>query len=107
MKTLEKCEKWNINEYQEYIKKALTKRGFINQGVEVRLNLLIEEIGELSKAIRKKTNQKVDEKSTIMNLEEELADVFFVLLSIANIYNIDISSSFKMKENINNKRIWK
>jgi len=52
---------------------------------------LVEEVGELSEAVRKK-----DRVST----QEELADVFAWLLSLANVLNIDLSKSFMEKYNL-------
>ncbi|AAB90581.1 MULTISPECIES: MazG nucleotide pyrophosphohydrolase domain-containing protein [Archaeoglobus] len=43
------------------------------------LAVLFEEVGELAEAVRK--NQ---------NVEEELADVLFMVISIANLYDVDL-----------------
>lgn len=96
-----------LQEYQVYIHDALEKRGFLQQDVNTRLTLLVEEIGELAKAIRKFNNEKIDVNSKVTNLSEELADVFFVLLSIANKCDINIAEAFIDKEEKNNNRVWK
>ena len=42
-----------LNEIQEYIKHVIDIRGFGNQRVEQTMLLLLEEVGELAKAVRK------------------------------------------------------
>lgn len=72
--------------------------------------LLIKEIGELCKAIRKSQNLMGIDRNKIENysdVEEEIADVFIVLMLIANILEIDVYSSFHKKEVENIKRKWK
>lgn len=39
---------------QKYIKEVIEIRGFTNQEIEKTMLLLLEEVGELAKAIRKK-----------------------------------------------------
>ncbi|MBC7113690.1 MAG: nucleotide pyrophosphohydrolase [Candidatus Methanomethyliales bacterium] len=58
------------------------------RGVEGTFMWLVEEIGELSVAIRKKE---------IKNIKEEFADVLAWLFSLANVLNIDISNCFMEK----------
>lgn len=72
--------------------------------------LLVEEVGELAKSIRKeKTNMCID-KQKINNydtIEGEIADVFIVLSSICNLLNINLYDVFCEKEKINVERAWK
>ena len=102
--------KMNLNEIQKYIKKVIDIRGFGNQPVEQAMLLLVEEVGELAKAIRKeKTNMCID-KNKIKNydtVEGEIADVFIVLTSVCNLLNINLYDVFYEKENINVERSWK
>jgi NTP pyrophosphatase (non-canonical NTP hydrolase) len=58
------------------------------RGVKGTFIWLVEEIGELSEAMRKKN---------VSNIQEELADVLAWLLSLANVLNIDLSKSFSEK----------
>ena len=60
---------------------------------------LIEEVGELSEVIRKDKRMKNNEiKNTI---EEELYDVLYYVMCLANTYNIDLENSITLKENLN------
>ena len=84
-------------------------RGFANQEIEKTMLLLLEEVGELAKSIRKNaTNMGID-KNKINHydtIESELADVFIVLSSVCNKLNIDLYKALKDKEEENIKRIW-
>lgn len=64
---------------------------------------LIEETGELSRAIRKGLRPAADGqiKETI---EEELWDVLYYVLAIANCYGIEIETVIPTKEEINNRK---
>lgn len=58
------------------------------RGVEGTFMWLVEELGELSVAIRKKDNK---------NIREEFADVLAWLFSLANVLNIDLAECFTEK----------
>ncbi len=64
---------------------------------------LSEEVGELAKAIRKDLVRGEGDhiKETI---DEELWDVIYYALALANCYNIDIEEVIKVKEDINNAK---
>lgn len=95
-------------EIQKYILDMKKYRKFDGISIEREMLLFMEEIGELAKAIRKNTNGHLDvSKEYDANVEEELADCFIYLLSIANMNNVDIFKAFKEKEIKNCDRIWK
>lgn len=99
-----------IDEIQEYIKKVITLRGFANQRVQDKMLLLLEETGELAKAIRKTLPEASIDYNKIENytgIEEEIADVFIVLVSICNKLNINLYDAFINKEERNMERKWK
>jgi len=77
----------NISEAQEIIKKKYFDRDSA-RGLYATFTWFIEEVGELADSIIKMNRN---------NIEEELADVFAWLLSIANLLNIDLSEVFKKK----------
>lgn len=58
------------------------------RGVESTFMWLVEEIGELSEAIRKEKMESI---------KEEFADVLAWLFSLANVLNIDVSTCFMEK----------
>ena len=63
---------------------------------------LIEEVGELAEAIRK--DQKMIDNNIKGTIEEELTDVLYYVLMIANTYDIDLEDCFRMKEELNRIR---
>lgn len=86
-----------------------TLRGFDGDEVEDRMLLLMEEVGELSKAIRKeKKTMGVDlsKMHHYSSSKEELADVFYVLLSVCDLLDIDMMGALSLKEEENMKRSW-
>ena len=99
----------SVNDVQEYIKKVITLRGFTNQSIQDKMLLLLEETGELAKAIRKTLPEASIDYNKIenyTNIEEEIADVFIVLTSICNELNINLFEAVVNKEKNNIKRKW-
>ena len=64
--------------------------------------ILSEEVGEVAKIIARKYGEQSQKKDdNIENLADELSDVLFVLICIANQTGIDLEKSFK--QNLNKK----
>ncbi len=85
-----------INYLQEYIKAKdnhpeLVKEYFLK---------LSEEIGELSEAIRK-NKIRIENSCVKGTIDEEIWDVIYYALAIANCYDIDLEKTIKDKEKIN------
>jgi len=80
-------ESMDLREAQKLIKEKYYERDS-TRGLYATFTWFIEEIGELADAIIKMNRD---------SLEEELADVFAWLLSIANLLNIDLEEAFKKK----------
>ncbi len=103
-------EKKSLNEIQNYIKEVIEIRGFSEQKVQDKMLLLLEETGELAKAIRKTIPEASVDYERIENytdIKEEVADVFIVLVSICNRLNINLYDAIIKKEEKNIKRQWK
>lgn len=64
---------------------------------------LSEEVGELATAMRKNVLYK-DNGSIKGTIDEEIWDVIYYALAIANCYDIDVENTIKVKEKINNKK---
>ena len=103
---MKNINKLSINQYQDVIRKLVIERGFDKETVPEVFTLLVEEVGELAKAIRKQNGQKVDLKSKQHDVEEEAADVFWLLLDICNRLDIDLAKAFEAKEAKNSTRKW-
>jgi NTP pyrophosphatase (non-canonical NTP hydrolase) len=69
----------DLNKYQKLIEEIYYRKDS-KRGLDKTFNWLVEEIGEFSRAIRKKDKEK---------MKEELADCLAWLLSVASILNID------------------
>ncbi len=64
---------------------------------------LIEEVGELAEVIRK--DQRLSASESVKGtIEEELYDVLYYTLSLANVYDIDMTQCFHLKEELNQKK---
>ena len=105
----ELTEKASLPQVQEYIKKVVELRGFATQPIQETMLLLLEETGELAKAIRKTaTNMSVDinKMQNYDTVESEVADVFFVLTAVCNHMNINLLDALREKEKKNCERNW-
>lgn len=61
---------------------------------------LMEEVGELAEVVRK--NKRMEKGESIKGtIEEELNDVLYYVVCIANFYDIDLEESIYLKEEIN------
>jgi len=99
----------SLDEIQTYIREVMEIRGFNKEKPSDKFLLLVEEVGELAKAIRKNESKLGIDKTKEYNyssVESEIADVFIVLLSICDILNIDLLKAFFNKEEENIKRVW-
>ena len=64
---------------------------------------LIEEVGELSEVLRK--NKKYTDVGSIKGtIEEELYDVLYYIVAIANIHNINLEECAVKKEELNKEK---
>lgn len=98
-----------LNELQEYIRSVIRIRGFEKEEIEKTMLLLLEETGELAKAIRKDyTDMGIDNTKLnhYTNIENEIADVFIVLICICNKLNINLFEAVYKKEKENVTRNW-
>ena len=100
----------SLREVQKYIESMNEVRGFNDETIQERMLLLTEEIGELAKSIRKTSKNMytdINKEYNYDTIESEVADCFYVLLSVASYLNIDVFQSLKDKEKENINRVWK
>ena len=82
-------------------------RGFNTEDPSKKLVMLMEEVGELAKAIRKISGMKFTDTTKQTDIEEELADVQIVLLGLASMLKIEMFDAVVAKEQKNRERSWK
>ena len=71
-----------------------TKAGYFKE--LTNLGVLMEEVGELSRVmVRRFGEQRSKESDLGKNLEDEMADVLWVLICLANQTGIDLSTALK------------
>ncbi len=86
----------SIKELQKCIKNINHK----NNSNEKYMLKLMEEVGELAEVVRK--NKRMEAGKTIKgSIEEELQDVLYYIICIANLNNIDLQECIYLKEEIN------
>ena len=87
----------------KYLQNYIKSKDYKPESIKDYFLKLSEEVGELANAIRKNQLKKEGEsiKGTI---NEELWDVIYYALALANCYDIDIESAIKEKEDINNAK---
>lgn len=95
-----------LTQYQKLVAKLVVERGFEKESVAEVFMLFIEEVGEFAKATRKVSGVTTDKNSKVHDLEEEAADVFWLLLDLCNRLEIDLEKAFEAKEAKNQKRSW-
>ncbi len=97
-----------LEQIQAYMRAMVQDRGFTEETVSETMLLLLEEVGELAKAIRKSTGLKIDQNrlQAYGNLKHELADVLIYVFVLANKCNVNLFEALYEKEQINSKRVW-
>src|SRR5215208_2762060 len=90
-----------VRVFQHYYKRAAAQRGYERESTQNCLLLMVEEVGELARALRKK-EKLTRHGSPITNAESlELADVFMYVVHMANILRIDLGEAVQQKELLN------
>lgn len=95
-----------LQDLQKYVAETCEFRGY-STDTRYCLLLLCEEVGELAKAIRKTTGGTIDPESRDSHVDEEAADVLWMLAVIANGLGVDLEQAFRNKMEINKSRVWK
>jgi NTP pyrophosphatase (non-canonical NTP hydrolase) len=100
-----------LPDLQAHIKAVCKERGWDKNSDLVILSGLVEELGELTRAMRDykgewETGEKASKKGEKHHLEYEFADVLNYLLDLANYYDVDMEKAFREKWEKNEKRTW-
>lgn len=85
------------------LQKRIEKIDHKNNAVDKYFYKLTEEVGELAKVIRK--NKRLKDNGQIKDtIEEELYDVIYYVICLANMYEIDLTECAMIKEKLNSSK---
>lgn len=93
-----------IKQLQETIDSWIKDKGVRYFNELTNLAVLTEEVGELAKVMARKYGEQSFKPTDKDNLEDEIADVLWVLVCIANQTNTDLTKAFLKNIDKKNKR---
>ena len=95
----------DIKNAQEAVDRWIKEHGVRYFDPLTNMALLTEEVGEVARIIARRYGQQSEKESdTTRDLGEELSDVVFVVMCLANQAGIDLSSAFNRKMEIKTAR---
>ena len=95
----------DIKNAQEAVDRWIKEHGVRYFDPLTNMALLTEEVGEVARIIARRYGQQSEKESdATRDLGEELSDVVFVVMCLANQTGIDLDSAFKRKMEIKTAR---
>ena len=89
----------------KYLQQYIKDKDFKPELKEGYFMKLVEEVGELAEVIRKNQRYRGDHNKAIKGtIEEELYDVLYYVIALANVFNVDLEECCRLKEEINKER---
>ncbi|MBL7497991.1 pyrophosphohydrolase [Frankia sp. CNm7] len=95
-----------LTDLQRYVADMETERGFTSHSVHEQTWRLMEEAGELARAVRKNNGHRSQDGDLVGSIDEELADILIFACSIANRLDINLTQAIRDKEAFNETRTW-
>jgi NTP pyrophosphatase (non-canonical NTP hydrolase) len=83
-----------IREAQEQVDHWISTIGVRYFNELTNMALLTEEVGELARVVARKYGEQSFKSGETANLDEEMADVLFVLICLANQTGVDLEKAF-------------
>ncbi|OYT32392.1 hypothetical protein DRJ22_04670 [Candidatus Woesearchaeota archaeon] len=97
-------EQKNLRELQAYVKDFVDERNWRTPASDILIHM-VEELGEVARNVLKMKNYGGQHTSNSdHNMHEELADVFYLLLKLANESDVDLAEAFSKKMEKNSRR---
>lgn len=96
-----------LPDVQAYIGDVLKHRGFDKQSLDYEFAMLVEEVGELAKALRLAGGGYKADDSESFKVRHEAADVLWMLVCVCNRLSIDLEAALREKEEHNKTRTWR
>jgi NTP pyrophosphatase (non-canonical NTP hydrolase) len=93
-----------VQSFQSYYAHAAVRRGYQKESPQDTLLMMLEEFGELARAVRKRQKLRRDSKGRVGQAEHELADIFIYVVHMANVLGVDLGEAVHKKEQINIQR---
>jgi NTP pyrophosphatase (non-canonical NTP hydrolase) len=93
-----------LKAFQEYYRRAAIARGYAKEQPKDCLLLMVEEVGELARALRKREKLVRHGSYGDSNEAHELADVFLYVVHMANVLGVDLADIVQDKEVLNLKK---
>lgn len=90
--------------YQQFYRRVATARGYERESARDTLLLMVEEVGELARAVRKGLSLKRSGSPITNDIELEMADVVNYITHLSNICNVDLSFAVARKEAANRSK---
>ncbi|NLI36757.1 MAG: nucleotide pyrophosphohydrolase [Bacteroidales bacterium] len=84
-----------IQEAQQLVDEWIKKYGVRYFNELTNMTILTEEVGEMARVMARKYGEQSFKKGEKDNLEEEIADVFWVLICIANQTGTDLTKALE------------
>ena len=85
-----------LKEAQNVVDRWIKKHGVRSFNELTNMAVLTEEVGEVARVMSRKYGEQSSKKSDRnLKLDDELADVLFVLICIANQTGVDLSAAFE------------
>jgi NTP pyrophosphatase (non-canonical NTP hydrolase) len=94
-----------VKSFQHYYRRVALQRGYAKESAKDCLMLMVEEVGELARAIRKRAKLMRHGNEIVNQQALELADVFIYVVHMANILKVDLAKVVQEKEQINIKKL--
>ena len=97
--------KYNLKEYQKIVDDWIQDIGFGYFSELTNMAILTEEVGEVARIISRRYGEQSEKESDkIKDLGEELSDVIFVAICLANQTGINLQEAFEKKLKIKSNR---
>ena len=93
-----------ISELQKQVDDWIKKYGVRYFNELTNMAILTEEVGELARVISRKYGEQSFKEGEKSNLAEEMSDILFVLICLANQTNVDLELAFKNKLMLRTRR---
>jgi len=90
--------------FQNYYRRVALQRGYKSESPKDCLLLMVEEVGELAREIRRRERLVRHGQPSQSSESRELADIFLYVVHMANVLDIDLSKIVQEKELVNLQR---